>query len=156
MPIALLFLTLRLSGEALVILYTAILSVSPQSAQGRAAGLTSLTSTAIGGGVSIVFYVLIVAVPSIWFFTVLLAITSLAFGAAIFSGRPYAQYIASAQAAMLILFGGAMGESVDFTNAIVTRIALIGLATVWVFGTLWLLERWFDPPALPPDKEFPG
>jgi len=146
MPIALLFLTLQLTGEILVMIFAAIFSLSPQAAKGREAGLKSLTSTFIGGGVSLLFYALIVAVPSIWFFAVLLAITTLGFGAAIFSGRPYAKYMASAMIAVLILIGGAMGEDVDFADKLVTRIVLIGLATLWVVTALSLLERWLDRP----------
>jgi uncharacterized membrane protein YccC len=147
MPIALLFLTMQLTGEILVMIFAAIFSLSPQAAKGREAGLNSLTSTLIGGGVAVLLYALIVAVPSIWFFAVLLAITVLGFGAAIFSGRPYAKYMASAMIAVLILIGGAMGEDVDFADKLATRIVLIGLATLWVVGALRLLEHWLDRPA---------
>jgi hypothetical protein len=147
MPIALLFLSLQLTGEILVLVFAAIFSLSPQAAKGREAGLKSLTSTFVGGAVAVVFYALIVAVPSIWFFALLLALTTLGFGAAIFSGRPSAKYMASAMIAVLILIGGAMGEDVDFADKLVTRIVLIGLATVWVVSALSVLERWLDRPA---------
>lgn len=145
MPIALLFLTLQLTDEILVMIFAAIFSLSPQAAKGREAGLKSLTSTFIGG-VSVLFHALIVAVPSIWFLALLLAITTLGFGAAIFSERPYAKYMASAMIAVLILIGGAMGEDVDFADKLVTRIVLIGLAALWVVSALSLLERWLDRP----------
>jgi hypothetical protein len=48
---------------------------------------------------------------------------------------------------VLILIGGAMGEDVDFADKLVTRIVLIGLATLWVVSALSLLERWLDHPA---------
>jgi uncharacterized membrane protein YccC len=147
MPIALLFLSLQMTGEILVMIFTAIFSLSPQVAKGREAGLKSLTSTFIGGGVAVLFYALIVAVPSLWLFAVLLAITSLAFGAAIFSECPYAKYMPSAMIAVLILIGDAMGEDVDFADKLATRIVLIGLATLWVIGALSLLERRHECPA---------
>lgn len=153
MPIALVFFTLQLTGDMLVLIFAAIFSLSPQAAKGREAGIKSLTSTLIGGAAATLFYWLLVGAPSLGFFAALLGVTTLVFGAGIFSGKPYAKYMGSAMSAVLVLMGGMMGDDANFADDLTTRITLIGLATLWVVGALSLLDHLLDPPAPPTAQE---
>ena len=141
LPIAVLFIVMGWASQILVMVFAAIFSLSPQVSKGWAAGVKSLKSTLIGGAAAVVFYWLIVAVPEFHFFVALTFLTTLIFGAAIFSGRPIAQYLPSAFIALLILVSGSMGEGADFVGKLVTRIVLISLAVIYVVAALAVLDR---------------
>ena len=71
LPLVVVFLTLELHAEILVMVYAAIFSLIPDLSTGWAAGKKSLRSTLLGCLAAIVVYWLFVAVPEFHFFLVL-------------------------------------------------------------------------------------
>lgn len=140
LPIAILFLAMNWVSEVLVIVFVAFFSLVPKASASFAEGLKALVSNVIGGLAAIIFYWLIVAVPQFHFFVVLMLFTMLIFGKAIFSSRPWSQYLPSASITMLVLIGSSIGENVDFAGTLVTRILLIGLSVLYAVGAMGILD----------------
>jgi hypothetical protein len=144
LPLALLFIAASWTGQILILVYAAIFSLSPELSAGKAAGIKSVKSTLIGGLAALIFYWLIVAVPEFHFFIVLMLLTTLLFGTAIFSDSPNAKYIASGITALIILLGSSMGEGVSIADKFIMRIVLISSATLYIVAVLSLLDRLFS------------
>jgi hypothetical protein len=143
LPLAILFIAAGWVSQVLVLVFAAIFSLSPQISHGAQAGLKSLTSTVIGGLGALVFFNLLVAVPEFHFFVLLMFLTALVFGAGIFSNHSYARYLSSAFTAILVLVGGSMGNDPDILGNLITRVALLCLASLYVVCALIALDRLF-------------
>jgi hypothetical protein len=144
LPLATLFISASWTGQILVLVFAAIFSLSPEVSKGKAAGLKSLASTLIGGLAALAFYWLLVAVPEFPFFLALMSLTTLLFGSGIFSDSSNAKYLSSAAIALVILIGSSMGEGVSIADKFITRVVLIGLATLYVVAALAVLDRLFS------------
>ena len=141
LPAAVLFLGMNWVSELLVIVFVAILSLSSEAIHGRTHGSKLMTANLIGGGVTMVFYLLIVAVPEFEFFITLMFLTMLAFGSAIFAQGPLARYMPPASLALLILIGASMTEHAHFIDKPLMRVVFISLAALYVVATLAVLDR---------------
>jgi uncharacterized membrane protein YccC len=148
LPLATVFIATEWSGQILVMIFAAIFTLSPQLAAGKSAGLKSLKATMAGGGVSLLFFYLLMAVPELHFFMVLLFLTALVFGLGIYSDRPSAPYYASSFTALLILVSTSMGEGADIESKFLMRILFIALASLYVVSALAVLDR-FWPNKIP-------
>ncbi|MEH6651339.1 MAG: DUF2955 domain-containing protein [Motiliproteus sp.] len=146
LPITLLFIAYEMSDLILIMVNTAIFTLSPDLSKGKAAIKKSITSTLIGGVAAYVFYWLLVAVPEYYFFMLTFFVFSLAFSTRIFSDRSDAKYYSSALVAMIILFNGSMGEDKDFTSLFAMRVLLMTLAGVYVIFALNVLNRYWPYP----------
>ena len=144
LPLATLFIASQWTSEILVMVFAAIFSLSPQLSHGVAAALKSLTSTLIGGFTALLFFYLIVAVPQYHFFIALMLLTTLLFGAGIFSANPIAKYLPSAFIALLILVQSGMEEGAIITVNFVIRVFLISLATLYVGAILSVLDHFWQ------------
>lgn len=148
LPLIVLFIALNWTSQVLVAIFVAIFSLSPALASTRAAGLKSLISTLMGGAIALGLYQLLVAVPEFHFFVVLMLITFLLLGAAIFSDRPDAKYMGSAATTVVVLLGSVMGEGASIADKFLGRIVLIAAATLYMVAALHVLERFlFRQPA---------
>lgn len=143
LPLAVLFITLNLASQVLVLVMAAVFSLMPDLAKGQQAGNNSLISTLIGGGVALSFYWAIVAVPELHFLMALSVLVMLVFGALIFSGRPNARFMSSAATTLIVLIGSLMADDANFTDVFLTRLLLIFAATLYVVNALRLLEHYF-------------
>jgi len=143
LPIAILFIAGNWTGQVLVLIFTAIFTLSPNLEKGKQAGMSSIRSTLIGGCVAFFVYWALVAVPEYHFLVLLIFITSLGFGAAINSGWPIAQYLPSAMVAMLVLVNGSLGEGSDFSEKFVIRIVLIALSVIYVVMALKVVDTFW-------------
>lgn len=143
LPAAVLFLSMNWVSELLVIVFVAILSLSSEAGHGRAHGMKLLVANLIGGGVTLAFYLLIVAVPEYEFFITLMFLTMLAFGTNIFSQSPLAKFMPPASIALLVLIGASMSEHAHFIDKPFMRVVLISLAALYVVVGIGLLNRIF-------------
>jgi hypothetical protein len=128
-----------------VLIFLAIISLSPEASKGRTKGFSKLTANLIGAAATVVFYLLIVAVPEYEFFVTLMLLTTLVFGNATFTGGPLAKYMPSACIALLVLIGASMTEHTHFIDQPFLRIVFIGLAMLYVVSALAVLDRLFVP-----------
>jgi hypothetical protein len=143
LPVAVLFLGMNWVSELLVVVFVAILSLSSEAIHGRAHASKFLRANLIGGAATLVFYLLLVAVPVYAFFVTLMFLTTLSFGRAIFAGGPLAKYMPPACIALLVLIGASMTEHAHFIDKPFIRIVFIGLAALYVVSALTLLDRVF-------------
>lgn len=146
LPLAVLFITLDLASQVLVLVMAAIFSLMPDLSKGRQAGTNSLISTLLGGATALLVYWAIVAVPEFHFFVALMLLITLLFAAAIFSGRPRASYMSSAATTVIVLIGSLMGDDANFSDVFITRLVLIFAATSYVVAALHLLNQLFPAP----------
>jgi len=144
-PMLLVFFYLSLTSDAVIIVYAGLLSLLPSFAAGWKQGKDMITSNLIGGVVAIVFYNLLIVIPSFGMFLLLTLLVGLTFGDVIFSDRPIAPVIKSAFNAVVLLVGMSVTiAGADAATKFYTRIAQIIMAVVYVavaFGFLEYLQR---------------
>ena len=140
LPIFVLFVTMGWSDHFVMITYSCVLILTPQLSKGTVVGLKLLKSNLIGGVSFMIFYGLIVAVPSYLFSIALILLTTLIFGKGIFSDHHYSKYLTCAMSAFFILVGGSLGEGANFADKLITRVLLIGGAMIYVVGVMSILD----------------
>lgn len=144
LPIFVLFVTMGWSDHFVMVTYSCVISLTPQFSKGTVIGSKLLKSNLIGGLSFMIFYGLIVAVPSYLFAIALILMTTLIFGKGIFSDHRYAKYLTFAMSAFFVLLGGSLGEGASFADNFITRILLIGGAMLYVVGVMSILD-WYSP-----------
>lgn len=143
LPIAILFIANNWISQILVMVFAAIFTLSPNLDKGKEAGMNSIKSTLIGGGVAFFVYWALVAVPEYHFLIFLMFLISLGFGTAINSGQPLAKYLPSAMVAMIILINSSLADDANFTENFVLRILFISMAAMYVVTTLKVLDAFW-------------
>ncbi len=143
LPIALIFMANNWTSQILVMVFAAIFTLSPNLDKGKEAGLNSVKSTLIGGGVAFFVYWALVAVPEYHFLVFLMFLASLSFGAAINSGIALAKYLPSAMVAMIILVNSSLAEDADFSENFVMRVLFISMAAMYVVTMLRVLDAFW-------------
>ncbi len=146
LPIAILFIANNWTSQILVMVFAAIFTLSPNLDKGVEAGMNSIKSTLIGGGIAFFIYWLLVAVPEYHFLILLMFISSLGFGIAINSGNALAKYLPSAMVAMIILVNSSLAEGADFSENFVLRILFISMAAIYVVTMLRVLDAFWPKP----------
>jgi len=141
LPLTVLFLTLSLTGQILIMIMAAIFSLMPEVAKGTAMAMKTMTSTLIGGSAAVCFFFLIVAVPELHFFTALMFLFTLIFAMGMFSEKPYAVYLSSAVTTLIVLLGSSMGEGASITGVFISRVLLISGATFYIVVVMTVLEH---------------
>ena len=140
LPVFVLFVAMGWSDHFVMITYSCVLSLTPQFSKGTVAGLKMFKSNLIGGVSFMIFYGLIVAVPSYLFAIGLIFLTTLIFAKGIFSDHHYSKSLIFAMSAFFILLGGSLGEGASFADKFITRVLLIGGAMIYVVGVLSILD----------------
>jgi len=146
LPIAITFIAFNWTSQILVMVFAAIFTLSPNLDKGKEAGMNSIKSTLIGGGVAFFVYWALVAVPEYYFVILLMFITSLGFGIAINAGTSISKYLPSAMVAMIILVNSSLGDSSDVTENFVMRTVFISMATIYVVIALKVLDAFWPKP----------
>jgi Protein of unknown function (DUF2955) len=141
LPLAVLFLSLNLSSQILIMIMAAIFSLMPEVAKGTAMAMKTMTSTLIGGTAAIIFFFLIVAVPELHFFTALMFFFTLVFAMGMFSEKSYAVYLGSAVTTLIVLLGSSMGEGASITGVFFSRVVLISGATLYIVIVMTVVEH---------------
>jgi hypothetical protein len=140
-PVMLVFLLFDLSSAAVVMVYIGIMSLGGGLAAGTHSAKKSIIANVIGGLATLAFYYVMIAVPELFFFAVLMLLTSLLFGVRIFSGTPEAQYYGSALTGLVILVSSSMGADADVDVNVIKRIIFIALAGTYVIIAMTIVER---------------
>ena len=143
LPLATLFIIWGLTDLILVMIFTAIFTLSPDISKGQEAVRNSLISTLIGGAAAFIIYWMCVAVPQLHFFIILYFSIALLFANRIFSGQPGAQFFSSALTTLLVVFHGSLGENKEFVSVFISRISLIAMAGIYVVYSLKALDRYW-------------
>jgi len=120
--------------DIVTVVYATIFAMQLSSRGSAVAGWKSVTANLIlGGGFMLIFYELLVMVPSLGFLIALAFIVSLFFGSRIFSDRPSAAAWATGFSGFLILTGGALlADDVVAPMKVIDRVVHIGFSTLYV------------------------
>jgi hypothetical protein len=140
-PAMLAFLLFDLSSAAVVMAYIGFLSLGGGLAAGTYSAKKSIIANLIGGLATLAFYYIMITVPELFFFAVLMLLTSLLFGARIFSDTPEAKYYGSALTGLVILVSSSMGAGADVDVNVIKRIIFITVAGVYVIVAMTFVER---------------
>ncbi|MBY5921879.1 DUF2955 domain-containing protein [Ferrimonas balearica] len=150
LPLLLFFYLTDRSGDLLVLILVAILSQSPGLAAGSKAGLGMIVANLVGGAAAMLFYNLLVAVPTWIFFVLLMWLTALLFGQAIFTS-PKGKVFATGFTTLLILIGSTtFSGGGEASTKLILRIGQMLMATgylalgAWVMGALGWIPRSSD------------
>jgi uncharacterized membrane protein YccC len=143
LPIAIIFIANNWTSQILVLVFSAIFTLTPDLEKGREAGMNSIKSTLIGGAAAFFVYWLLVAVPLYGLMVLLMFLVSLIFGNAIYSGGSLAKYLPSAMVAMIVLLNSSMDDSSDFTEVFFQRVLFISMAVIYVVNALKVLDAFW-------------
>ncbi len=140
-PVAIYFCLLELTGELVTLIFIVMMSVQPELSAGLKASKKNLVGALVGGMLSIVFYELLVVVPSFVFLVLLTFGAMLVLGGLIFSGGPSAVLFAASLSTFLIIVGGAIGsEDAEASSKFYVRILQIAFAGLYVVMAFSVLE----------------
>ena len=139
-PVVLLFILYQWYDGLLILIYIVVLAMMPDA--GQSLGRVKIYGNLIGGAATLVFYWLIVIVPSFLFFTVLFLGTALLFADKIFSGKPDWSVYKTAFAALVLIIGSISTHITDTAGTeIWQRIIMIMIAVLYVVVAFLVVEN---------------
>ena len=142
-PMVIIILANNMTGLMLVMIFSAIFSLSPNLTKGKEAGMNSIMSTVVGGVVAFFVYWALVAVPQYYFLILIMFFLSLSFGIGMHSKLGIAKYLSSAMTAVILLVNSSLAEGANFSENFVMRVLLIILATIYVVTALKVLDAFW-------------
>jgi len=131
MPVLLLFYVFKLSSSVLILIFIAILSMSPALANPKV-GLVLIVANILGGLVAILGYKLLSTVPNFTFMILLVLSVGLLFGKQIFSSNKLAQVFTSGLSAFLLILGSVLSSDAEAGEKVWPRVLQISLAVIYV------------------------
>jgi hypothetical protein len=141
LPVIAIFFMFQMTDMLLVMIFIAMLAQTPDVKTGAKGSAALVIGNTAGGVAAILFYNLLVAVPSFVFLILLTLLFSLFFGERLFSGKPMTGLYATAFSTVILLVGSTTGHmGGDAVSKFYTRIAQIILAGAYIVGAFYLLE----------------
>ena len=141
LPVIAIFFMFQMTDMLLVMIFIAMLAQTPDVKTGAKGSAALVIGNTAGGVAAILFYNLLVAVPSFVFLILLTLLFSLFFGERLFSGKPMTGLYATAFSTVILLVGSTTGHmGGDAESKFYTRIAQIILAGAYIVGAFYLLE----------------
>ncbi|MCF6224105.1 MAG: hypothetical protein L3J34_10305 [Flavobacteriaceae bacterium] len=130
-PVLLLFYFFKLTSSVLILIFIAILSMSPALANPKV-GLVLVVANVLGGIVAIVGYKLLSTIPNFTFMILLVLSVGLLFGNRIFSSHKLSQVFASGLSAFLLILGSVLSSDAEAGEKVWPRVIQIVLAVIYV------------------------
>jgi hypothetical protein len=141
-PLLVVIYALNMTGGALVLMFTAILSLQPSFAAGWQMGKGMIQGNLIGGAVAILIYNVLFVLPTFGFFILLMLLAGLVFGRVIYSDHPLAPLFKTGFNTVAILVGMSVAiESVEAGSKFYERIVQVMLAVFYVVAAFGIIER---------------
>jgi len=128
-PVVLAFTFFQWSNALLILIYIVVLAMLPS---GKKAGIAKVLGNILGGVATIIFYRLIVIVPSFTFFLLLYLGTALLFAGKIFSENPRSPLYKTAFSTLTLIIGEAALGGGEAGAAVGIRILQVFAAVVYV------------------------
>ena len=139
-PVVLLFILYQWYDGLLILIYIVVLAMRPDA--GKSLGRVKIHGNLIGGAATLIFYWLIVIVPSFLFFIVLFLGTALFFADKIFSGKPDWSVYKTSFAALVLIIGSISTHITDTASTeIWQRIIMIMSAVLYVVVAFSVVEN---------------
>jgi hypothetical protein len=142
-PVLLLFFIFKLASSTLILVFIAILSMSPALANPKV-GKFMIVANIMGGIFAIFVYFLLTIVSNFTFMVLLVFLAGLLFGERIFSKQKLGPVLKSAFSTFLLILGSVMSSDMDASEKVWTRIIQISMAVIYVviaFRVLNYLEK---------------
>lgn len=140
-PAVAVFYTMQWTGGMLILIFIGILSMQPGVAGNIKVGMALIIGNVIGGIVSVIFYELLVMVPSFPFMILLTLLCGLVFGRQIFSGKKAAPLFGMAFSTVLLIIGQTTSSTSEADNKVIVRVLQMMIAVIYVVVAFGLLER---------------
>ncbi len=145
MPLYLLFFMFELTASVLILAFVTMMAQSPDLVSGKKGTMALLAGNSIGGLVAIIFYQLLIAVPSFTFLIMGFLLLSLVFGKIIFSDKPSAPLFTMGFTTVILLISSAT-SSIDasgtgFYQRIIQIAAACGYVIIMVSFSGMLTAR---------------
>lgn len=143
LPIILLFFIFKLSGGVLVLIFVAILSISPALSNPKI-GAVLIVANILGGLAAIVAFNLLTFVPLFIFMILLTLFVGLLFANNLFSKKKIAPIFGTAFSSFLLILGSVTSSDDEAGSAVWTRVLQISMAVIYVvvaFGLLNYFQR---------------
>jgi hypothetical protein len=137
-PLMLVYLMFGISDALPVLVATAMIVMNLDFRRGRLQALAMVAGNLGGGIVALVLFILLTAQPSIISFTLLTALTALAYGWRISAGDPLAPVVVVACNATLIVFSSSLVSDQGTFAVWITRLMQFVIAGVFTIGTMTL------------------
>lgn len=131
LPIVLLFYIFKLSGGVLVLIFVAILSISPALSNPKI-GIALIAANLIGGLTSIIAYNLLTFVPLFSFMILLTLFVGFIFASNLFSKKKIAPIFGTAFSCFLLILCSVTSSSDEAGSAVWTRVIQISIAVIYV------------------------
>ncbi len=139
LPLLLLFFIFKLSGGLLILIFTAILSMSPALANIKV-GVGMIIANILGGLFAILAYNLLVIVPLFPFMILLTLSAGLFFGARLFSTNKLAAVYGSGFSTFLLILGSVTSSDAEAGDKVWTRVIQVSFAVIYVVIAFRLLD----------------
>ena len=140
-PAVAVFYTLQWTGGILVLVFIGILSMQPGVAGNLKAGKALIIGNVIGGIASVMFYELLVMVPSFPFMIMLTLFCGLVFGRQVFSGKKVGPLFGMAFSTVLLIIASTTSSTDEADNKVVVRVLQMIIAVTYVVLAFGFLER---------------
>jgi len=140
-PVLVVFYTLQWTGSMLILIFIAILSLTPGAAGNVKAGMALIMGNVLGGLVAVVFFELLVMVPVFPFMVLLTLLCGLVLGGQLFSGKKLGPLFGMAFSTVLLVIGSTTTAEDTAGAKVYTRVLQIIAAVVYVVVAFRILER---------------
>jgi len=131
LPLLLLFFIFKFSGGLLILIFTAILSMSPALANIKF-GKALIIANILGGLFAILAYELLVVVPLLLFMLLLTFNAGFFFGTRLFSTRKFAGAFGSSFSTYLLILGSVTSSEAEAGDEVWSRLIKISIAVIYV------------------------
>ena len=138
-PLLLLFFIFKLSGGILILIFAAILSMSPALSNAKT-GIVMIVANIFGGLCAIVAYKLLVIVPLFSFMVLLTLIVGLIFANNLFSAKKTAPIFGTGFSTFLLILGSVTSSDDAAGEAVWSRVVQISFAVIYVVVAFGLLN----------------
>jgi len=139
-PVLLLFFMFKLASSTLILIFIAILSMSPALANPKV-GKVMIIANIMGGIFAIFVYYLLTIVPNFTFMVLLVFSAGLILGEQIFSTQKLAPVFKSAFSTFLLILGSVLSSDMDASDKVWTRVIQISMAVIYVVVAFRILDH---------------
>lgn len=143
MPLLLLFFIFKLSGGLLILIFAAILSMSPALSNPKT-GAVMIIANIIGGLFAIIAYKLLVVVPLFLFMLAITFIVGLFFASKLFSNKKSASIFGTAFSTFLLILLSVTSSDSEAGSEVWTRVLQISAAVIYVVIAFRILNYFIN------------
>ena len=145
LPVFILFYAFQMTNSLLILIFVALLSSQPGFATNFKLGAGLIIGNVLGGAAAILFYQLLVMMPSFGFLVLLTLLAGLVFGTRAFSDKPTAKLFGMAYTTLLLVIGSVTAGGDDAAGAkVYERITQIIIAVVYVVMASGIADRFIQ------------